>query len=93
VRSALELLRVNAEVAPALYGCDIVRGWRGWRPTPDDRTPVLGHGSDPRIVVATGFIGLGMTMAPATAEAIAQLVFEGASDLIPAEFSPMRGSA
>jgi glycine/D-amino acid oxidase-like deaminating enzyme len=41
-RSAMELLRVNAEVVPAIADCDIVRAWRGRRPAPTGRAPILG---------------------------------------------------
>jgi glycine/D-amino acid oxidase-like deaminating enzyme len=41
-RSAMELLRVNVEVVPAIADCDIVRAWRGRRPAPTGRAPSLG---------------------------------------------------
>lgn len=59
--------------------------WRNWRPKLVDRPPAIGavsgHG---RLLVALGFIGLGVTMAPAVAELIARLVLDN-DDAIPAE--------
>jgi len=40
------------------------------------------------VIIATGFIGLGVTMAPATAEAVLELVSLGDASLIPDDFKP-----
>lgn len=89
VAAALGVLRDNCELVPALSSCDITRMWRGWRPALPDNRPVLGFVRTDKIAIANGFIGLGLTMAPAVAEAICGLVLGGASG-IPAEFDPQR---
>ncbi len=89
---ALELLEANARVVPRIRGCDIVRMWRGWRPKPIDAMPIIGPVGGGQIVIATGFIGLGITMAPAAAQALTRLVMHGDGSHVPAEFSPSRFS-
>ena len=86
--AALNLLRVNAELLPQLLQCDLVRSWRGWRVRAASGFPVLGPTGDGRVIIATGFIGLGVTMAPATAEAVLELVSLGDASLIPDDFKP-----
>jgi glycine/D-amino acid oxidase-like deaminating enzyme len=84
------LLKHNQSILPALFTCDVLKSWRGWRPTPADKTPILGIVPNrPRIVVATGYIGLGITMAPATAQTIADYCLEGKNSF-PLSFSPAR---
>lgn len=61
----------NLSILPALSGCEVGKVWRNWRPTSPDNYPILdASSSDPRIVIANGFIGLGLTMAPAVGESI-----------------------
>lgn len=91
-RHALHLLKANSEVVPAVLDCDVVSTWRGWRPTSRDGLPILGTLHNDSVVVATGFIGLGITMAPAVAEAIAAYVCDRDRSLIPMEFDPLRQS-
>jgi glycine/D-amino acid oxidase-like deaminating enzyme len=90
VRQAMQLMAVNRELVPDIADLDIVQLWRGWRPKPADGFPVLGPAQNPRMVIATGFIGLGITMAPAVGEAIAHYVTNGTADMMPLEFSPAR---
>jgi len=86
--AALGLIQVNAELVPDLLNCDLVRVWRGWRVKAASGYPVLGRNSESGAIVATGFIGLGVTMAPAVAEAVHDLIATGNIDAIPAEFQP-----
>src|SRR4051794_5802433 len=52
--------------------------WAGLRPLAPDGLPVIGGGpGDPRLFVATGHGMLGITLAPATGEALAPLVIDG----------------
>jgi len=87
---ALELLDANTRVVPRIRGCDIVRMWRGWRPKPIDAMPIIGPVGGGQIVIATGFIGLGITMAPAAAQAVASLILHGDGSQVPSEFLPNR---
>ena len=84
------LIDSNERILPSLAKCEVSRVWRGWRPTPSDNIPVLGVLiKRPRIVIATGFIGLGITMAPATAKYVADYCLEG-EEKFPHAFSPNR---
>lgn len=88
---ALHLIEVNCRVVPELAACEIGDVWRGWRATPPDHLPILGPLRNPHVIVATGFIGLGITMAPATATAIADYIVEGVARF-PKSFGPDRFS-
>lgn len=60
--------------------------WAGLRPYPPDGLPIVGAvpGHD-RLYAATGHGRMGITLAPATAKLLAQVVLDGAS---PPEFAP-----
>ncbi len=84
------LIEGNEKILPSISSCDIGHVWRGWRPTPKDNIPILGPlPNQPRIVIATGYIGLGITMAPATAKSIADYCLNGV-DGFPQSFRPSR---
>jgi glycine oxidase len=51
--------------------------WSGFRPTSDDDAPIIDTLA-PGLVVATGHHRNGYLLAPATADAVAALVVEGA---------------
>lgn len=85
------LIDVNLELVPEIDRCEFESAWRGWRPKPVDGLPILGFGpGGQRIIFATGFIGLGITMAPAAGVCVADLIAEGSSAQLPAEFDPLR---
>ncbi len=85
-----EILRATLEISSRLGGCTVERLWRGWRPKSQDDLPVLGpHAENPNIIVASGFLGLGITMSPAVGEAIAEYV-TGGIGRIPESLSPKR---
>jgi glycine oxidase len=84
------LIENNEKILPGIANCEVEKVWRNWRPTPPDNIPVLGPlAEQSQLVVATGYIGLGITMAPATAVAIADYCLEG-KDNFPKTFSPTR---
>jgi glycine oxidase len=75
-RIALEqfqnLIASNLTILPALAKCEVGKVWRNWRPAPADDYPILGALPDnKRIIIANGFIGLGLTLAPAVADTVA----------------------
>ena len=52
--------------------------WSGLRPYPADGLPIIGPAPDrPGLVVATGHGRMGITLAPATGDAVARLVIDG----------------
>jgi D-amino-acid dehydrogenase len=70
-----------AEVSPASV-------WVGGRPMTPDGLPVIGLAPGfTNLAIASGHAMLGMTLAPATGEAIAELVMTGRA---PATISPFR---
>jgi glycine/D-amino acid oxidase-like deaminating enzyme len=85
-----KLLDWNIRLCPAITSCEVGDVWRGWRPTPVDRMPLVGPLShDDRVFLATGFIGLGITMAPAVARSAADLLLDGRVTS-PSTFAPSR---
>ena len=67
--------------------------WVGMRPVTPDGLPAIGWLPGlPNVCVATGHQMLGVTLAPSTGHALAQLVLEGSSDIELAPFDPARFS-
>lgn len=90
VSRILELLEVNEAIVPALRDCEVSRVWRGWRAHSEDGMPILGTlPESDRVVAASAFIGLGVTMAPAVAEAVVDYCLEGQRGF-PPSFDPAR---
>ena len=74
----------------ALDGTERV-DWVGMRPVTPDGLPAIGRLPGLRnVCVATGHQMLGVTLAPSTGHALAQLVLEGRSDIDLAPFDPLR---
>ncbi|GIH47559.1 NAD(P)/FAD-dependent oxidoreductase [Microbispora rosea] len=70
-----EIRRGVAALMPRAATWPIGRRWAGLRPGSADHMPVIGHVDDHgRVVAATGHSGLGVTLAPVTAELVAALV-------------------
>jgi glycine/D-amino acid oxidase-like deaminating enzyme len=80
-----------ARFVPALARAPVSRTWVGFRPAPLDALPLIGRWPAlPRTWVATGHEGLGITMAPVTAELIASELLGTAPPLDPAPYRPDR---
>ena len=68
-----------------------VRVWHGPRPMTPDGLPVIGLAPGYRnLIVASGHAMLGMTLAPATGEAVAELITTGYTPHLIAPFDPAR---
>jgi glycine oxidase len=80
------LLEGARRVLPGIEEMEVEAVWSGYRPTSDDDAPILDELA-PGLVVATGHHRNGYLLAPATAEAIADLVTRGA---LPAVAEPFR---
>ncbi len=63
-------------LCPALAKYPVVEQWWGFRPATPDELPILGHSADPRLILATGHYRNGILLAPATAQIIADLLFD-----------------
>ncbi|WP_419860249.1 NAD(P)/FAD-dependent oxidoreductase [Candidatus Palauibacter sp.] len=74
----------------ALDGSERV-DWVGMRPVTPDGLPAIGKlPGFPNVYVATGHQMLGVTLAPSTGHALAQLVLEGRSEIDLTPFDPAR---
>lgn len=76
---------------PQLAQMSLLRSWTGLRPASCDGQPLIGaHPSLPRVWLATGHEGLGISTALATAELLAQQSLQQPCTLAPAPWSPQR---
>ncbi|MFC6086478.1 NAD(P)/FAD-dependent oxidoreductase [Sphaerisporangium aureirubrum] len=74
-RARAEILRGVAALMPVAATWPIERHWAGLRPGSTDHRPVIGFVDDhDRVLAATGHSGLGVTLAPVTAELVAALI-------------------
>ena len=72
-----QLMRVAAEISPALTGYDIVDKWAGLRPFSLDGLPVLGEISSIKdLFVATAHFRNGILLAPITAKLISEKIVD-----------------
>ncbi len=76
---------------PGLAGLAAIRAWTGFRAATPDSLPIIGpHPDDPRLILASGHEGLGITTSLGTAELVADHLL-GREPAIPAEpYSPNR---
>jgi D-amino-acid dehydrogenase len=91
-RRRVEAIRRNAETyLPGISQAGAGEEWVGMRPLTPDGLPLIGRvpGAD-NIFMATGHAMLGMTLAPATAAVIGELIIEGESALDITPFNPAR---
>jgi D-amino-acid dehydrogenase len=90
-------LRLLHEARSYLQGLDSPAGvetWCGLRPCTPDSLPIVGRsGRVPNLLFATGHAMLGLTLAPVTGRAVADLLVDGASELPLAPLSPLRYGA
>jgi glycine oxidase len=76
------LLDRAIRLCPALAQYPVVEQWWGFRPATPDELPILGYSADPRLVLATGHYRNGILLAPATAQIIANLLFNRVHPLL-----------
>jgi D-hydroxyproline dehydrogenase subunit beta len=74
---------------PALARLRALRTWVGFRPATPDGLPLVGMW-EPRLWVAAGHEGLGITTAPGTAALVAALVLRRTPPIDPSPFDPRR---
>ena len=86
-----QLLRRALDFLPGLTHTSLIRGWTGQRAASPDGLPLIGtHPDQPGLWLAVGHEGLGVTTAPATAEAIANGLFGEPSTFHVEPFAPAR---
>ncbi len=87
------VLDVAIGIAPALANAPVVETWSNFRPASPDGEPILGEGTLPGLLYATGHTRNGILLTPVTADAIAALVLGRAPPVDLAPFSPSRLAA
>jgi len=73
-RTIQRLYQAGLHVAPILSSTRIHDAWAGLRPGSPDNLPILGETAIPAYFAATGHYRDGIMLAPATADAMAQLI-------------------
>lgn len=70
-------------LVPKSENWTLVRSWAGERPASVDGGPIIGvHPAQPRVIYALGHYGLGVTLAPLTAELVAEYLGLAARNLL-----------
>ncbi|MEJ6004069.1 FAD-dependent oxidoreductase [Paucibacter sp. AS339] len=86
-----QMLGLACDYMPALAELSLLRCWTGVRPASRDGQPLIGaHPELPRVWLACGHEGLGITTSLATAELLAELALGHSTTLDPGAFSPAR---
>ncbi len=85
------MLQRAMSFVPALAAAPVSRTWVGFRPATPDALPLIGRWPAlERTWIATGHEGLGITMAPVTAELIVSGILETPPPLDPLPYRPDR---
>jgi glycine/D-amino acid oxidase-like deaminating enzyme len=85
------MLARAVEFMPRLAELSAIRTWTGFRPTTEDKLPLIGWWrAVPGLMIAAGHEGLGITTATGTGEIIASLALGGPCPIDPAPFAPDR---
>ncbi len=87
------ILELARTLVPGLGEASVTASWSNFRPYTEDHLPVLGASPVRGLVLATGHFRNGILLAPATAQAIAELVATGRSSIDLAPFSIARFAA
>ncbi|SDM47237.1 glycine oxidase [Methylobacterium phyllostachyos] len=83
------LLEGARRVLPGIEEMEVASVWSGYRPTSDDDAPIIDTLA-PGLVAATGHHRNGYLLAPVTADAVAELVTEGALPEVARPFTRAR---
>lgn len=84
------VLDVAMGIAPALERAPVVETWSNFRPASPDGEPILGPGTVPGLLYATGHTRNGILLTPVTADALAATVLGRPPPVDLAPFSPAR---
>ncbi len=90
VGAVSDLLADARQLLPGLSEAELHESSAGLRPGSPDNAPLIGPATLPGLVVATGHYRNGVLLAPATADAVAQLLATGALPAGFAAFDPRR---
>lgn len=90
-RRLAALERAADDGVPGVLDGETTTPWVGMRPITPDGLPILGRlGGIENLFVASGHQMMGVTLAPATGKAMAELMLEGSAAVDLAPFSPAR---
>jgi glycine/D-amino acid oxidase-like deaminating enzyme len=85
------MLKRCEEYMPVLAELTVVRTWTGFRAATPDKLPLIGPtAADPRLYLATGHEGLGITTSLATGRLVADRILGRESEIDPAPYLPGR---
>jgi glycine oxidase len=84
------VLEVGIGIAPALARAPVVETWSNFRPASPDGEPILGPGTVPGLLYATGHTRNGILLCPITADAVAACVLGAPPPIDLSPFSPAR---
>jgi len=85
------MLRRAVSFVPALAEVPALRTWTGFRPATPDHRPFIGVWPNmPRLWIAAGHEGLGITMALGTGRLLTDLICGRAPGIDPTPYSPAR---
>ena len=84
------MLQRAEEYMPAIARLNAIRIWTGFRAATPDKLPLIGPTEDPRLYLATGHEGLGITTSLATGRLIADLITGRTPPISPAPYLPLR---
>ncbi len=89
-----DLLQMAVELVPSLQQAEVEHCWAGLRPCTPDRLPCLGRVPGwKQVYVATGHFRGGVTLAPGTAQVMAELMLNGRPAVELEPFRPERFAA
>ncbi len=86
--AARTLFNAAVRLAPSLAEWKVEEHWAGFRPTTEDRLPLIGRTSLDGLFIGTGQYRNGILFAPAMAEILSRIILERGPT--PAEFDPRR---
>ena len=87
------VLDVAIEIAPDLEKAPVVETWSNFRPASPDGEPILGAGSVPGLLYATGHTRNGILLTPVTADAVSAAILGRTPPVDLTPFSPARLAA
>ncbi|MFV1980719.1 MAG: glycine oxidase ThiO [Rhodothermia bacterium] len=69
-----DILERAWRLVPGIYDMVVTDSWAGLRPASPDHAPIIGFGSDPRVLYATGHYRHGILLTPVTASSISACI-------------------
>ena len=93
VDGMLGILGMARKIIPAVGNAPVTETWAGFRPQTSDELPILGASRLSGLYLNTGHFRSGILLAPASAQALAELITTGRSSYDLRPFRPSRYAA